>query len=745
MVEVATPNTTRRVHFRACSICEAMCGLRIEVEGDKVLSIRPDQEDPFSRGHICPKGVAMQDIHYDPDRLRKPMRRTGATWTEIEWDEAYDMAAENLASLVERYGPNSIANYVGNPTSHSSGLMTHSSMLFQIIGSKMRYSVGSVDSWPNQLTCYLMYGHQFYIPIADLDNTKYFLIVGANPLASNGSLMSVPDFPGRMKDMRARGGKMVVIDPRRTESAKVADQHFFIRPGADAWLLLAMVHVLFRDGLVRLGCLAGQVDGIDAVRAAVEAITPQRAAQHCGISAEAIEQLTQEFSSNEPAVAYGRMGACVQEFGTLTMWAVHLLNLLTGNLDREGGVMLPQPASPMMHLPAAAGTPDPNFRSRVQNRPSMLNALPLAALPEEILTPGEGQIHGLITVAGNPAVSAPDSKAIDEALSELDFMMSIDWYLNETTRHAHLILPPVSPLERSHFDHVFYTWSVRNAVRYNSPVFEKPDEGRHDWEILNAIIQRFAKLRGLSVPPQPTSDQVTDAMLKAGPYPDMSVDMLRKHPHGIDLGPLRPNLADKLAEQKRNVQAAPQVMLDDIPRLLRQSPLQEPLVLIGRRHVRSNNSWMNNYHRLVKGKPHNHLLMHPEDLSERGISDGSEVEIVTETGSIRVAVTATDDVMRGVVCLPHGWGQNKQKGVGLSIASAQTGANFNDISSRRTVDVASGTSVLNGIPVTVRSVRSTLQDDEIELEQEAGDDLQGDSVGNRRGGAPAVAGADSAS
>lgn len=690
----------RTVHFRACHICEALCGLRIETEGQRVVSIRPDDEDPFSRGHICPKGVAIQDIHEDPDRLRAPVKRTASGWETISWDEAFDTVVERLAEIRERHGADAVASYLGNPSAHSGALMTHPAQFFGLLGTRSQYTSASVDTLPTQLVCHLMYGHQFYTPIPDIDRTQHMVIIGGNPMASNGSMMTVPDFPGRAKAL-SRRGKLVVIDPRRTETAKIADEHHFIRPGGDAWLLLAMVHVLFRDGLVRLNHLESRVSGLEAVREAVRDISPVAAAARCRVPAETIEKIIHEFAASPSAVMYGRLGTCAQDFGSLAQWAVQLINLLTGNLDREGGALLTHPAADLLHTERAAGS-YAKRHTRVRGLPEFADTLPVVALAEEILTPGEGQVRAFISVASNLVAGSPDGRQLDRAFAELDFMVSIDFYINETTRHAHIILPPASPLERSHYDYLFLIWAVRNTTRYNAPVFDKPAEARHDWEIFNALMERYARRMNLRMPRLLGGDDLPDLLLRNGAYPGLSIAKLLEHPHGLDLGPLRPSLGERLDRARRKLEAAPQALLDDIPRLLQQ-PLPEPdeLLLIGRRHVRSNNSWMNNYHRLTKGKSNHQLLMNPQDMAARSMSDGMLAEVRTDIGGIRVVVKASDDLTPGVACLPHGWGQGQRDGVRLDRANTLPGASFNDISDARRCDGPSGNAVLNGFPISV--------------------------------------------
>lgn len=689
-------------HYRACHLCEAICGLEITVEDGKVASIRGDKADVLSHGHICPKGVALKDLHEDPERLRRPVKRVGGDFVEISWDEAFETVGSRLAEIARAHGRDAIGAYLGNPNVHSVGLLTGGGPLLRLIKTKSVYSATSVDQLPHQLMAYWMYGHQNYLFIPDIDRTDFLLVFGGNPMASNGSLMTVPDFPGRLAALKARGGRMIVIDPRRTETAKVADGHHFIRPGTDAFVLLAMVHVLFAEELADAGRLADFTAGLDLVREAVAPLTPEVAEAASGLPAETIRGLARDLAAAPRAALYGRMGTSTQAFGTLCQWAIQLLNLLTGNLDREGGTLLSHPAIEAGMAPRAAGG-FARWRSRVRALPEFAGSLPVAALAEEIETEGPGQIRALLTVAGNPVSSTPNGRRLDAALAGLDFMVSVDFFVNETTRHADIILPPCSPLERGHYDLAFLTLAVRNVARWSDPLFEKPDGALHDWEVLAGIATAFATAMGQEAPHLMAPEVLIDMGLQVGPY-DLDLEKLRAAPHGVDLGPLRPSLPERLLTASGKIEAAPEGCLADLPRLKAAAGERPDLVLIGRRHVRSNNSWMNNSQRLIKGPVRNRLQMHPADMELRQIRSGQTVAITSRIGEVKIEVEASEDVMPGVVCLPHGWGQATRDGIRLTIATAAGGVSFNDLSDETLLDAASGNAVLNGLPVEVRAV-----------------------------------------
>lgn len=701
-----TSQPAERIHFGACNLCEAICGLEFKVRGHEILQIKGDAADPLSRGHICPKAVALKDIYEDPDRLKKPMQRIGDQWQEMEWDAAFDLVATELAKAHQR-DPDSVAAYLGNPSVHNYGVLTTSGQMLSPIRTKNRYSATSVDQLPHQLMAYWMYGHQLMVPISDIDRTQYFLVLGANPMASNGSLMTVPDFRHRLKALHARGGKMVVIDPRRSETAEVADAHHFIRPGTDAAFLLGLLKVMLDENLLKPGRLAGFTEGLDEALNAIRPFDLATLAAHCGIEAEHIQTIARDFAKADGAACYGRMGVSVQAYGSLCQWLIQLINLATGNLDREGGMLFTEPALDLVQG-AAASKPGSfgKIKTRVRGLPEFGGELPVVALAEEIETEGAGQVRALVTIAGNPVLSTPNGRKLDAALASLDFMVSVDIYLNETTRHAHVILPPTCALEHEHYDLIFHHFAVRNTARLSAPLFDKALGTMHDWEIFQAVGKRLAEKLGQAPKPMPRPQQIIDVGLQASAR-KLSVKALQTAPHGLDLGALKPTLPERLVHADKRIQAAPPAIFAELARFA--ETLGEiaadggELKLIGRRHVRSNNSWMHNSHRLVKGNARHQLLMHPDDAAARGLADGSTVRVRSRVGEIQVEVQASAEMMPGVVSLPHGWGHNRT-GTRLGIAEAHPGASNNDLTDELFLDVLSGNAALNGVPVTVNSL-----------------------------------------
>jgi len=723
-----TASAASRVHFRTCTLCEAMCGLRMELEGSRITSIRGDEEDLFSRGHICPKALALKDLYEDPDRLRHPMRRTASGWEQVSWEDALDETARRLHSIQKEHGRDAVAIYLGNPNVHNLGNLMFGPQLLRTLRSRNRFSATSVDQLPHQLVAYLMFGHQLLVPIPDIDRTRYMLVMGANPLASNGSLMTAPDVRARLRAIQQRGGRVVVVDPRRTETARIADTHVFIRPGTDALALLALLHVAVVEGTPRLGHLAAQVEGLEQVRELAREFTPERVAPHTGVPADVLRGIARDFLAAEGAVCYGRMGLSAQPFGSLCQWLINVLNTVTGNLDREGGAMFTLPAFDLVGGPKAMGLGRGSigrFKSRVRGLPEFAGELPSAALAEEILTPGEGRVRALLTLAGNPVLSTPNGARLDTALGGLDFMVSIDPYLNETTRHAHLILPPVSPLERSHYDLALHALAVRNTAKYSPALFEPGPDARHDWQILLSLQHRLTTLHKgrpslrATLKYQALSrmgpERLLDLGLRLGPHgarfhplkQGLTLAKLREAPHGVDLGPLKPCLPHRLQTRDSRVHLAPEPLVADVQRLRdRFPPSAAPevrdgeLLLIGRRHLRDNNSWMHNVAGLVKGKPRCTLMMHPEDAAQRGLTDGVEVTVTSRVGEVRVPVAVTDDVMPGVVSLPHGYGHGRQ-GTRLNVAAEHAGVSANDLTDERALDALSGTAAFSATPVRV--------------------------------------------
>lgn len=744
---MTTAAATIETRYRICPLCEACCGLDVQVADGKVIAIRGKADDVFSHGYICPKGFALKDLHEDPDRLRQPLVRRNGELQSASWDEAFEEIERRLVPIIEHHGKDAVALSVGNPTAHKMSLVLYFSRLAKALGSKNIYSASTLDQIPKQLASGWMFGNWLSIAVPDIERSDFLLILGANPMASNGSLWTVPDFRGKAKALRARGGQIVVVDPRRTETAAVADAHHFIRPGADVFLLAAMVNTLFAENLAKPGRLAEWTVGIDEVRDAVAAFTPEAVAARCGIDAETIRALTRQLATTERACIYGRIGTCTQEFGTLSSWLVDTLNVLTGHLDAPGGAMFPHAAA---FAPNTQGKPGigrgiitGRHASRVSHAPEVMGEFPMTVLAEEIEAPGKDQIKALVTLASNPVLSSPGGPRLAKALDSLEFMVSLDIYLNETSRHADVVLPGMSPLEDEHYDVTFPQFSHRNHARYSPPVFP-PTEGQPpEWQNLLRLIaivrglgakadvlalddamleQEVNKQAGAHAPAvlaalaasgRKGPDRLLDLALRSGPHGDLfglkpqglNLDKVIAAPGGIDLGPLQPRIPEMLRTPSGRIELAPPACLADLQRA--RDRLAEPapeMVIIGRRDVRSNNSWMHNLHTLAKGPERCTALIHPADAARLGLVDGALAQISAGDGSVERTVTApvviSADMMPGVISLPHGWGHNKA-GAQLRVAAERPGANLNEVLDDQLRDPLSGNAVLSGVAVRV--------------------------------------------
>ncbi|MGP4045669.1 molybdopterin oxidoreductase family protein [Streptomyces sp. 2A115] len=747
--------TDSRTALRICPLCEATCGLTLTIEGTRVTSARGDRDDVFSHGFICPKGASFGAADSDPDRLRTPLVRKDGELREATWEEAFDAIAAGLRPIVERYGPHAVGAVLGNPNVHTMAGALYPPVLLAGLGTHSIFTASTVDQMPKHVSSGLLYGDALAIPVPDLDRTDHLLLIGANPLESNGSLCTAPDFPGKLKALKARGGTLTVIDPRRTRTAKLADRHVAIRPGTDALLLAAMAYVLFEEKLTDLGELAELVQGLDELAEAVRDFTPEAAAEACDVDAATIRALARELAAAPTAAVYGRIGSCTVEHGTLASWLVDILNILTGNLDRPGGALFPQAATDKTPRPAGPGRGFAlgRWHSRVSRHPEAKGELPIAALAEEIDTAtAEGEpVRALIAVAANPVLSTPDGDRLDKALDSLDFMVSVDPYLNETSRHAHVVLPPPPPSQSPHHDFAFNTLAVRNQVRYTRAAVPLEPGRMAETEILARLVLAVTGMHGAD--PSAVDDMVIgqtlgkavkephspvhgrdarelaaqltgesgperrlDLMLRLGPYGDgfgvrregLTLEKLLDQPHGIDLGPLQPRLPQPLKTRSGRVELLPQPLADDLPRLrdaLRRRP--EGLVLVGRRHLRSNNSWMHNIPALTGGTNRCTLHIHPDDAERLGVTDGAPVRVKGAGGQVVAPAEVTDAVRRGVVSLPHGWGHDRP-GTWLTHAAADPGVNVNQLLDGSLLDPLSGTAVLNGVPIEIAPTGTTL-------------------------------------
>lgn len=746
-------------HYRTCNLCEAMCGIAIQVDDNTITSIKGDQNDPFSKGHICPKALALKDIQTDPDRLKRPLMKTKEGWKEISWNRAFDIVADKAKGIQKQYGKNALGAYFGNPNTHHHGNILFLLPFLQALKTKNRFSATSNDQLPHMQANLELFGNQYLFPVPDIDHMDLFILLGSNPAASNGSLMSAPDYISRLKKITQRG-ETILIDPRKTETAKACSQHVFIKPGTDAFLLLGILHTLFAENLIETGRLHPHMEGIAEIQLICAEFTPEQVSEITGIAQHTVIELARKLANTPRACLFGRMGTSTQEFGGLATWLIYVINALTNHLDERGGLMFTKPAADMTEISDWLGQKGHiNRYKTVSGLPEFGGELPASAMADQILLESNEQIKMMFVVAGNPILSSSNSQRLDKAFKSLDFMVSIDYYLNETSRHADIILPPTAPLEQSHYDLVFNLLSVRNVAKYSPALFENEKNTRHDWEILLELKKRLESVDVLSRTKELASyhllkrigpDGILDLILRTGPYgtqlpgtsqtgrflvdaiqgvipskhpikkvldlspygtPNRSLSKglclssLLNYPHGIDLGPLQSRLPERLYTPKKRIRLAPISYLKDMTRLrnaMERTPSND-LLLIGRRHVRSNNSWLHNSQRLVKGKNRCTLMIHPTDAKKAKLNHGDTALIQSRVGMVHIETQITDEIMQGVISIPHGWGHTMPD-VQLNIATKHPGVNLNTLSDDQFVDKLTGTAAFNGVPVSVSKI-----------------------------------------
>ena len=760
-------------HFRTCNLCEAMCGIAIEVENNQITSIKGDHDDTFSKGHICPKALALKDIQEDPDRLKQPLMKTKEGWKTISWNKAFDLVASKAKEIQKTYGKNALGAYFGNPNTHHHGNILYLLPFIQALKTKNRFSATSNDQLPHMQANLELFGNQYLFPVPDIDHMDLFILLGSNPSASNGSLMSAPDYSGRLKKICQRG-EVILIDPRKTESTKTCTEHLFIKPGTDAFLLLGILNTLFAENLIETGRLHPHMEGLAEIQLICAEFSPELVSTSTGISPENITKLARKLASTPRACIFGRMGTSTQEFGGIATWLIYVINALTNHLDERGGLMFTKPAADMTEITDWLGQKGHLNRYRsISGLPEFSGELPSSTMADQILLDSDEQIKMMFVVAGNPILSSSNSKRLEEAFKSLDFMVSIDFYLNETSRHADIILPPTAPLEQSHYDLAFNMISVRNVAKFSPALFENDKNTRHDWQILLELKKRLDSLDILSRAKESATYQVLkrvgpdgllDLILRTGPYgtqlpgtsqtgrfivdaiqgfipskhpirkildlspygtPNRSLSKglclssLLNYPHGIDLGPLQSRLPERLYTPKKRIRLAPISYLKDMTRL-RKALEREPsnnLLLIGRRHVRSNNSWLHNSYRLVKGKNRCTLMIHPEDAQKANLKDGDTALVKSRVGMLHIETQVTKEIMQGVISIPHGWGHSLPD-TQLSVAEKYSGVNINILTDDAFVDRLTGTAAFNGIPVSVSKVNNSEQKPRVRVSSE---------------------------
>lgn len=693
---MAQQNST--IHKRTCHICEANCGLLIELQDREVLSIKGNPDHVLSRGHICPKATAIADLQDDPDRLRKPVKKVDGDWQEIEWEQAYREIAEKTAAL--RSEGARAAMYSGNPSAHDYSMGMQTRLLHKSIDARGMFTASTLDQIPHHYAQYHLFGHVSLAAVPDIDHTQCLVIVGGNPAASNGSLWTVPDFKKRVKEMQARGGELITIDPRLSETAKLADQHHYIRPGSDTAMLIAVLKFILEKAPVPRAGLAELLDDSwKALEPALDAFTMEELSGHCGIAEDELRSLAGKLCGAK-AVIYGRMGVSVCAFGSLNQWLINIINLASGNLDREGGAMFPEPLLDTVNQVGKGSIR--TVETARGTMPMVMGEIPTIAFADEMLREDDERIRALFVIAGNPVVSAPDGRRTDTALAQLDLMVAVDMYVSETARHADYILPPCGPLQKDHYGLFFGPLAIRNYGDYSPAILDKEEGEKADWEIIAELASAITTQRGGKAPNIREPRDTLDAMLRASPK-GMSLAEVEEHGDGVDLGALRPNLKERIMTENGLIHAVPDTLLAEIERfreVLNDASTDDRLLLIGRRHVRSNNSWLHNSQRLLKGPDRCTAMIHPDDAQVHDVSDGDMVQVASRVGAVKIPAEITDQVMAGVISIPHGFGHDRE-GVRLSVAAQKPGVSLNDLTDPAHYDPLTGNAVLNGTPVTL--------------------------------------------
>jgi len=695
-----------KIHYRTCNLCEAMCGLKITYKEKKVISIVGDKKDPLSKGYICPKSQALKDLYEDSDRLKTPIKRTENGWKNISWTEAFDEVEHQIKKIQEEYGNNAVATYQGNPNVHNVGSMLYGGPFLKSLKTKQKYSATSADQLPHHIASLKMFGHQMLIPIPDIERTDYLLILGANPGASNGSLLTAPGFSQKIKNIQKRGGEVINIDPRYTETSKISSNHFFINPGKDALLLLSLLYVIFEQGIDEKTHLSSHLKGLEEIKEIIKKYPPQKTAAIIGIDSLEIQKIAKNFMNSKTAVCYGRMGVSTQEFGGICQWLINVINIVTNNMDKAGGAMFTEAAIDLVFMTGMQGKVGnfDRYRSRVHDLPEYSGELPVATLADEMIVEGEGQIKMLICTAGNPVLSTPNGKKLEKALEGLDFMVSIDIYLNETSKYANIILPSTNGLETLHYDLVFHQLAIRNTAKLSEVLFEKDENQKHDWQILNELTERITGKKNPLTP-----EMMLDNMFKFSSYKaaNLSVKKLKENPSGIDLGALQPLLTKRIFTQDKKINISPKFFIDDLKRLDKElfntngeDKTNYPFALIGRRHLRNNNSWMHNSKLLMKGKNRCTVLMCPKDANNLSITNHQKIKITSNVGSIELPVEISDEMKEGVLSIPHGFGHNRQ-GTKIKLAEENAGESINDLTDDYNIDKLTGNVNFSGTRVKV--------------------------------------------
>lgn len=715
-----------------CRICEPLCGMVATVEDGRLTTLRPDREHPLSSGFACPKGIAFTEVVNDPDRVTKPLRRGPDGFEEVGWDEALTDIATRLSAVLREHGSGAVGWYMGNPAAFSYSHLVGVIAFIKGIGRHSHYfTASSQDTSSRLLASQFLYGSPLSVPIPDLNRTDLLVMMGANPLVSHGSFLTAPRIKDRLRDITGRGGRVVVIDPRRTETAAEYDW-LGIVPDTDAYLLLSLLQVLFAENIADRPSIESQAHGLDWLRAQAARFTPEVTAATTGIRPDDVRALARTLAETPRAAVYGRFGTCVGRNGTLTTYLIDAVNLVAGNLDTAGGsvfnpLRIPGQRWAMLLMGAMLRRAYRRKRTRIGGFGSVIGAEPAALMAKEIAVPGPRQIRALFVSAGNPVLSVPNGDELEAATEKLDLMVGLDFYLTETAAHCDYLLPVTTMYERDDFALTFQQFQATPFRQATEAVVAPPGEARSEWAIIDdlmhrmsartpvfavlGLIRRLLRSIGRQLDPRPIADLIIRISEGGDRFGLRRTGLTFRrltgdHPHGVVLGPhIRTRvLREVLAYADRRVHLRHDEIATEIATLSEHEDSDRyPLRLIGMREPRSENSWMHNSPLLRRGNNREHrALMHSDDAAELGIADRDVVQVTSMTGQIELPVELTADIVRGAVAIPHGYGH---KGTGRwQVANRAGGANVNLLMSSEPehIEALAGMSQLTGVPISVR-------------------------------------------
>lgn len=714
-----------------CRICEPACGLKVTTQGNRVLKIEADEDNVVTRGFVCSKGIRFKDVHESPDRLRHPIKRVGDRWERISWEQAFQEIGEKVKGIRSRHGGESFAMYMGNPAGFSGTHPVFCQAFLAGLGSKHFYTPGSQDCNNKFAASQRMYGSPFVQPIPDFDNVDCFIIVGSNPAISHMSFINAARPVERLKALEEKGGKVYFVNPRRTESARRVGEQVFIRPGTDIWFLLAFLNELIASGGVQPSVVDKYMKGFDAVEQLVQPWTPERAERVTGIPAATLRAMVSRYSNAKGGALYCSTGVNQAQHSTLAYWILNVINCVSGNLDRRGGMLVSRGLVDLPKIAKKFGYGDRTDRSRIGNFASVLDSFPAGILPDEIFTPGRGQVKALFVSAGNPVLSCANGTRMEKAIKQLELVVCIDLFRNETGNLADYVLPGLTWLERPDIPVGAAGLQTVPYIQWTDAMVQPDGEQQDEWWIYtelaracgvrlfgdksfggmlahyyfmaNRYVQKLPLLGNLlAFDPAHMQSAMLLGSLRVKPA------QMRSNPGAILLKPNLPKdfLGSRVLTEDGKVDLAPAEYIEGAKMLEsdfeREIAQRDQLRLISKRERFGHNSWMHNVQEFVFRNNTNFVYMHPDDAERCGLKDRELAEVRSATGNVTLPVKLTDDMMPRAIALPHGWGH--QRADGLSVASRTTGVNANLLApdGPASLERFAGMALMNGIPVEVR-------------------------------------------